>query len=46
VYSADGCRLASAEGSGDFRIEIPGYRGVAVVRVTSGETTVIKKVAL
>lgn len=46
VYSADGRRLATAEGNGDFRIELPGYRGVAVVRVTSGETTVIKKVAL
>lgn len=46
VYSAGGRRLASAGGSGDFRINLPAYKGVAIVRVTDGETTVTKKVAL
>lgn len=46
VYSADGRRLASSQGSGTFSIELPTYHGVAIVRVVSGQTVITKKVVL
>lgn len=44
VYGINGSTLATAACNGQLRIGLNGYKGIALVRVTSGETSVIKKV--
>lgn len=46
VLAADGRTLTTAQGQGTLSIDVNNYRGMALVRVTTAQGTVVKKVLL
>lgn len=43
VYSIDGRRIGSAEGSGDFTVPTHGHKGLTIVRVTTASGSVMTR---
>ena len=43
VYTPSGVLLASANGEGQFSINLNGYKGIAIVKVTGADASVTKK---
>ena len=46
LYSAAGALLNAASGNGSVKVSANGYRGAVIVKATSGNATVTKKVML